>query len=473
MSKPKVEKGQIVLPKDSFKDAKIKVMLDKYRNSVSSRYQSLDPNDIAKYLTSGKYTVSRKYDGELWFLVIQDGKSVVVAPNGRMIVGGLSILDVDHPNNMFAVIAGELHSNNDKERERVGDISYNLAQGKLENLAKLQFSAFDLLVAPDLEWENCSYEKRLEALKNLTIKDLRLIESEIADEPNKIIEIYKRHVDESRAEGIIVRGADGRAYKVKPNLFIDAYVIAFTTRKSVDGELECRSLLLGLMTKESQIIPIGVSGSFAESVSRKDFLNLIHTSTAPSDYRLSASSGQLFTFCKPEVIVEVKALDFQATDSRNRPIKQPKLSYAIDSGYKVNNFLNAGSLSNAVITRIRDDKINDQLSVRWEQVEDFLPVLEIDLSELPKSEIIERRVWTKSSAEKTDVRKLVVWKTNKDQFDETYPPYVVHWTDYSSPRKSPISREVKPAYSRDFVKEIVESLVSENIKKGWSEHKSK
>jgi hypothetical protein len=169
------------------------------------------------------------------------------------------------------------------------------------------------------------------------------------------------------------------------------------------------------------------------------------------------------------VIVEVKALDFQATDSRNRPIKQPNLSYAIDSGYKVNNFLNAGSLSNAVITRIRDDKINDQLSVRWEQVEDFLPVLEIDLSELPKYEIIERRVWTKTSAEKTDVRKLVVWKTNKESVDPLFPAYVVHWTDYSKGRKSPLDREVKPAASEKLALAIADSLIEENVKKGWVE----
>ncbi|MGA0857899.1 MAG: hypothetical protein ACO3P3_07040, partial [Candidatus Nanopelagicales bacterium] len=83
--------------------------------------------------------------------------------------------------------------------------------------------------------------------------------------------------------------------------------------------------------------------------------------------------------------------------------------------------------------------------------------------------VIKRQVWTKTSADKTDVRKLVISKTNKEDVDPNYPAYVVHWTDYSKTRKSPLDREVKPATTEKMAEEIANQLIEENIKKGWVE----
>lgn len=71
------------------------------------------------------------------------------------------------------------------------------------------------------------------------------------------------------------------------------------------------------------------------------------------------------------------------------------------------------------------------------------------------------------SAGKVDVRKLVVWKTNKESAG--YPAFVVHWTDYSSTRKSPLDREVRLAPNEKEALKIAEAMIADNIKKGWSE----
>ena len=83
------------------------------------------------------------------------------------------------------------------------------------------------------------------------------------------------------------------------------------------------------------------------------------------------------------------------------------------------------------------------------------------------SEVIRRQVWTKTAKDKTDVRKLVVWKTNKDTDDPSYPAYVVHWTDYSAGRKAPLTREVRPVITEDAAQAAAEDLIADNIKKGW------
>jgi hypothetical protein len=87
---------------------------------------------------------------------------------------------------------------------------------------------------------------------------------------------------------------------------------------------------------------------------------------------------------------------------------------------------------------------------------------------LPASQLLRREVWTKEAKGKTTVRKLLVWKTNKEVESEgRFPAYVVHWTDYSPSRAEPLDREVKLATDEAEARKIADQLVKENIKKGW------
>jgi hypothetical protein len=86
----------------------------------------------------------------------------------------------------------------------------------------------------------------------------------------------------------------------------------------------------------------------------------------------------------------------------------------------------------------------------------------------PASTLIKRMVWTKESKGAVALRKLVVWKTNKNEIDRNYPAYVVHWTDYSAGRASPLDRDVRLAPSEAEAMKIADEMVLENIKKGWN-----
>jgi len=67
----------------------------------------------------------------------------------------------------------------------------------------------------------------------------------------------------------------------------------------------------------------------------------------------------------------------------------------------------------------------------------------------------------------TAVRKLVIWRTNKAQADASFPAYVVHWTDYSATRGTPLEREVRLAPAESLAVELGDAMIAENIKKGW------
>ena len=87
---------------------------------------------------------------------------------------------------------------------------------------------------------------------------------------------------------------------------------------------------------------------------------------------------------------------------------------------------------------------------------------------LPKSEVLRREVVTKVLKGKTMVRKLMLWKTNKSEHDETFPAYVVHLTDFSPNRKDPMKREIRVSNSEEQIEGFYQQLKSKNFVKGWN-----
>ena len=62
---------------------------------------------------------------------------------------------------------------------------------------------------------------------------------------------------------------------------------------------------------------------------------------------------------------------------------------------------------------------------------------------------------------------MVVWKTNKEKQEQSFPAFVVHWTDYSPNRKDPLKKEVRLSPDKNNATQITEKMIEENIKKGW------
>jgi hypothetical protein len=445
----------------ALEDRDVAAAVGEYRTLVAQRYTPCPPAEIQRFLSVEPYLCSQKIDGELWFLDTTAGSPRLIAANGR-VATGIKILSEAEALPKGLIISGELYVKKDG-RERVGDVAKALAGSADE----LSFAAFDLVLSEGVSWQEQTYVERLEKLGQL-IKpgSLHVIETKSFTAESEVIAFFNESVVNGDQEGIIVRCQDGRVLKVKKSITVDAAVLAFTTELSKDGTEQVRSVLFGLSLPDGDFVPIGATGNFDGAFSKVDLLKVLVPLEIESGYRQAAASGQLYRFVKPEVILETTVMDVQTEDSQGRRIRQTQLKLS-NEGWEPAFKVPAASLLNAVVMRERNDKADVLAGVRWDQIADFAEVPSGSAVVLPAAEVVRRQVWTKSSADKTDVRKLVVFKTNKETIDPLYPAFVVHWTDFSSTRKAPLAREVKTAPNLETANEIAELLIVENVKKGW------
>jgi hypothetical protein len=124
-----------------------------------------------------------------------------------------------------------------------------------------------------------------------------------------------------------------------------------------------------------------------------------------------------------------------------------------------------------VFVRRRDDKRVNSSDVRAQQLADLIEIASLEKDartySLPKSQVLRREVYVKTLKGQTAVRKLLLWKTNKEE-DGEFPAFVLHYTDYSPTRKDPLSREIRVSNSRAQIDALWNEFYSENIVKGWN-----
>ncbi len=455
-------------PQGTFKNLDLMNQIVAYRKVVATNYVLTNPSEIERKLGI-PLMVSTKLDGELWFL-LHDKEWKLVSPTGRVISGDIEILAEATAAKLDkkSIFAGELHILGES-RTRIADVTSALAGGEKTKTESLAFKVFDVVTSPDVSAIGTAYTARYEAISKLPSgKNFGFISSTPTKASSEVAEMFEKEVQAKGLEGLVARAEDGRSYKIKPTKELDAAILGFTERRDADGALMIRSLLFGVMQEDGSWIPLTTTGNVGENDFRKELLGLLKPLVRPSSYRrTSQSSGVMYQLVEPTLIVELKCMDLQLEDFQGRAIKHPRLSFNSD-GWKVAGWTNSASVHNSIVVRVRNDKACTYEDIGWNQLTRILP---IDTSSnevaVGKSELIQRRVWTKEGSGKVDVRKLVMWKTNKEAVG--FPSFVIHWTDYSSTRKSPLDREVRLAPNEKEALKIVESMITENIKKGWNE----
>ena len=128
------------------------------------------------------------------------------------------------------------------------------------------------------------------------------------------------------------------------------------------------------------------------------------------------------------------------------------------------------SLRDAVFLRMREDKAVALPDVRWGQVAGFAPAdtAAVAPAELPASTILRREVYVKNvRGGGLAIRKLVVWKTNKDEADPRFPAYAAVFTDYSPARQEPMATDLRVASKLEHIAAAAERWLAENIRRGW------
>lgn len=459
-------------PVNSLVEDDLTGIIKRYRKQVAGRYQAVTEDNIGMVLVHPPFHVSPKVDGELWFLVAgPDEAPALCSPNGRVITGSLPLLDeaaemLGKPKERI-IMAGELYVLATEGRPRVGMVSSMLADGKDAEVERLGFMIFDLVEAGDVSDE---YPERLEALKKLAGKGKRcqVIKTEECEDVAGVQTCYENWVESGKAEGLVVRDAVGNIAKMKPSFSFDVAVVAFTDRSEFPDQVG--SVLMGLRREDGSYQLVGGCGNLGNPAQRKALRKSLIDTITDADMRYASGSGALYRFVKPEVVIEVVVTDVQAETSDGGAVQNRILGHNKD-GWETLQYLPGASLIHASMVRVRDDKSTDVTDVRISQLTERCYLESLDAKaekvELPTSEIVRREVYTKTTKGKVAVRKLVAWKTNKEEESTDYPAYVVHFTDYSPGRKSPLNHEVRIAPDKESAEQIVEAMLEANVKKGW------
>lgn len=444
-----------------------------YKKNVASRYRLLNESDI-KDIESRQLYASLKLDGQLHFLFKSGDQCFLFNIKGRVITG-LPLLN-DACKKLAGIdrilIAGELYIAATDLRSRVYDVTSALGKGAGEKAQALSFAAFDLLDHTGLQCRSLPFDEKHKILANLFSVDgkCHTINQQSVDNQS-LAQLYKKWVVDAEHEGIVcVDEHNHTVYKIKPKHNIDAVIVGFTESPDVEDSL--RVLLVALMRPDGSFQLLAKVGTGFDEEQRREFYKTLKSMAVASSYRTTDRNHTLFTMVRPEIVIEFAFHDLIYEDSSGKPEMKPVLTYSAKEGYKAQLPQPFVSLLGPVFKRVRDDKSVTPEDLRLTQLQAFVELDNLEKGaerlELAQSQIVKREVYKKETKGLVSVRKFLAWKTNKEQIDANYPPFVFCYTDYSPGRKDPLKRVVRTAPDQSSLDAIFNQFKEEEIKKGWN-----
>jgi hypothetical protein len=337
---------------------------------------------------------------------------------------------------------------------------------------RLCFSAFDLVAdgALDGEGSHETYGARLDAMERYLEggKRARVVKTQEAKDVGAIESAFAEWVDGGKAEGVIARSPIGRIVKLKPEFHVDVAIIGYTQK--TDAPEEVGSILLAFMREDGSFQLAGSCGNLGGSEERTSLFSRLSSKHVDSQYRYASSRGAMYRFVAPTMVVEIRVNDLQTESASGEPTSRMALTY--DNKWRAIGNMPSVGLIHPVLTRFREDKSVNETDIRLSQVQERCFVHRLNETatkeERPQSEVLKREVYTKVTKGVTAVKKLILWKTNKENEKGTFPAYIVHLTDYSPGRKDPIKRKVELAPTMEAAEALYADQLKANIKRGWN-----
>jgi len=451
-------------------DPDLQSLVQVYKKNVASRYKLMLEGDI-HYLQDENLYASLKLDGQLHYLYKDKDTLCLLNPRGR-VIEGLPLLTMAKDSLADfeqILIVGELY-NQDNPRSRVYDVTSALAADGGDKINSLGFAAFDVLqLAGESQMTNSFLESQT-ILENLPTDGLfHLIEQKKISK-EELGKMYNQRVIDEGHEGIVCRSADTPViYKIKPRHNIDVVIVGFTERP---GEQSVRSLLTALVRQDGSFQIFSKIGTGIDEDLRRDLYRKLKPTEVASAYKETDKNHTLFTMVKPEVIVEMAFHDIIVEKSSGKAISKAVLSFDDENGYDVLQSERFLAVLAPVFKRFREDKEVNASDLRLTQLAEFVELDNLDapsrIQNLAKSDVLQREVYTKAAKKLTNVRKLISWKTNKDETDELFPAFAFCYVDYSPGRKMPLKRVLRTANTADEIDEIFNEFKENEIKKGWA-----
>ena len=450
-----------------------------YRRSASARMIPLDKRGMKMRMPNQDFHVSRKIDGEFTLLIYEDGEVVTINP-GATVRTGLPFMEEAAKlikatkAKGTVILAGELHvKRDDGKRARVHDVSRVARKPESDaDLERLHFAVFDIV-----EWNGKEppkdYDSVWETIESAFEKGERIqpVETVILNSAKEVEAQFEEWVNEEGAEGLVARSDAAGTFKVKPRHSIDAVAIGFA--ESVDDRAGLlHDILLALVRADGSYQILGrVGGGFSED-DRRNLLSDFQDIEAESDYAEINSDRVAYQMVKPDKVVEISCLDIIAESTRGASIDRMTLKWdAKKKCWHSERRLPLVSIISPEFERIRDDKKASAEHTGLSQLTGIVEIADTDKSvedlKYPESTVLKREVYTKELKGKRMVRKLVLWKTNKEDVSDIHPAYVLHYTDFSPNRKSPLDREVRLSSSKEQIESFWTALHEKAFVRGW------
>lgn len=447
-----------------------------YKRTYAGKFMLVDGDKIPDKISGSDFCATRKMDGVMTVLFLRDGKVEMYNSSGKNIGKGLPCLDEfertaasNGINN--AIFGSELYATISRDgRERVCDVAQALADKSLHH--QLRLAIFDVMELNSVAQNYKHYTEKLTYLRSIFGKGdlVRSVVGKTLDSKHGVVALFDKVVNQGGAEGLVVHNENGLVYKIKPRHTVDAVIIGYTLGEDTRSEM-VRDLLVAVIEETGAIREIASVGNGLSDGLRNDLYSRLKERHVDSEFIKTDSRNIAFQMVKPEIVVEISAVDYVAENSAGEPKRNALLDYDPVSGYTCMQQAPGVSLHSPVFIRERDDKTAIAADVPLKQLTDIVEFSN-DARQtsalLGRSEVLVRRVFIKKIGLKRLVQKYVIWKTNKES-DPRFPAYVLHLTDYNYSRREQLCRDIRVSSSRAQIMQLLDEMLLMNIKKGWEE----
>lgn len=449
------------------------------RRQLGQMTMAIDRDMARRKIPSGDYHISRKIDGEYTCLVYNDGEVFTINPGGTIRTGApfhdQAKTILDQCDVSFALLGGELYVHRgDDHRPRVHDV-VRVARAPEDEaaVASLRFAVFNIYEWDDQQ-RSARYADIFDRITGLfgQCELIHPVETVVAEGHKAVLKQFKLWVDQQGAEGVVARNDTAGVFKVKPRHTIDLVAIGFTEGLDDRSGMLHDIMLAAIRADGSYHILGRVGGGFSDD-ERVSLLKMLEQHVVESDYAEVNSDRVAYRMIRPHIVLEISCLDIIARTSRGNTIDKMVLEWNDQQqSWEGVRRLPLCSVISPQFLRLREDKQCNDEDIRFSQLTDIVDIPSADvISEelrLPSSQILQRSVATKEMRGTTMVRKLLLWKTNKEEHSADYPAYVLHLTDFSPNRKDQLKHEIRVSSSLSQLEEYWSIWKKKYFVSGWN-----
>lgn len=449
-----------------------------YKRRLSGAMKAISAQDAFRIPQVKGYYATRKYDGE-FAIVVFDGEHIISVNPGGTARAGLPCLDeagalLKKAGVKSCVLGAEYYV----KEGATGGHPVQQVVGILRNpKSKDQLDKLGLAVFDIVEHEGkavSSAPKAFDLLKKWFAKGktAHLVEHKVVDSVAAVMELFTDWAIGQGAEGVVVRNDKIGWYKIKTRHNLDVAIVGFSEGTDQRKDMLHDLLVAVVRTDGTYQELTRVGGGFSDD-ERRSFVKDLRRRIVPSEYVAVNNDYVAYEMIEPGPVIEISCLDMIAERARGGPVNRMVLNWTGEK-YEAMSRMPLVSVISPQYIRERDDKEAGAEDTSIRQISSLAAVPDAEKSadsdEKKPSELLERRVYTKIMRDNLMVRKLLIWKTNKEDSPD-FPAYVVYLTDFSPNRKNPLERDIKVSNSKTVAYRLFEEMATANFIGGWEKAK--